>query len=68
MTETSNQNTQKVTYNYEQRSILMLKEAYQRDLVLFNKMLAEIPKDWTLTVMGKGRDRELIVNVPPKKK
>lgn len=68
MTETSNQSTQKVTYNYEQRSILMLKEAYQRDLALFGKLLAELPKDWTVTVIGKGRDRELIVNVPPKKK
>lgn len=68
MTETSSQSTQKVTYNYEQRTILILKESYQRDLAMFSKLLSEVPKDWTFTVIGKGRDRELIVNVPPKKK
>lgn len=63
-----NQSKQKVTYTYEQRRVLVLKEAFQRDLNLFIKMLDDVPKDWTLTVISDGPVRELIVNVPAKKR
>jgi hypothetical protein len=31
-------------------------------------MLDDVPKDWTLTVISDGPVRELIVNVPAKKR
>lgn len=63
-----NQNKAKVTYTYEQRQILLLKEAFQRDLTMFSKMLNDVPREWTLTVLQEGNRRDLIVNVPAKKK
>jgi len=58
----------KVTYSYDQRSILLLKESYERDLVMFTKLLDNVPRDWTLTVIQGGSRKELVVNVPAKKK
>lgn len=58
----------KATYNKDQFMILMLKEAFQRDLTMFSKLLGEVPRDWTLTVIQEGNQRDLIVNIPAKKK
>ena len=59
----------KVTYSYDQRRILILKEAFLRgDLSLMQRLLEEFPKDWTYTVIQEGSMRELVVNVPAKKK
>jgi hypothetical protein len=58
----------KVTYTSTQFSILMLKEAFLRDLNLFKTLLERVPQTWTLTVIENGSHRELIVNVPPQKK
>jgi hypothetical protein len=51
--------------------ILLLKEAYERDLSLFHKLVTDttffgsaIPKDWTFTVVRTGDKRELFVNIP----
>lgn len=57
----------KTTYAYEQRQILILKEAYERDLKLFIELLGSIPKNYTLTVIQEGSRKELVVNVPAKK-
>jgi len=57
----------KTTYAYEQRQILILKEAYERDLKLFIELLGGIPKNYTLTVIQEGSRKELVVNVPAKK-
>lgn len=57
----------KTTYAYEQRQILILKEAYERDLKLFIELLGNIPKNYTLTVIQEGSRKELVVNVPAKK-
>lgn len=69
MSETPSTKT-KVTYSYEQRRVLLLKESFARDLNLFNKLLDDgyTPKDWSFTVIGDGSSRELVVNVPPKKR
>jgi hypothetical protein len=56
----------KVTYSYEQRLVLLLKEAFIRDLIYFDKLLLNTPKDWTLTVIQDGDIKELVVNVPAK--
>lgn len=66
--ETQTANKSKCTYTYDQRKILLLKEAYQRDLKMFIEMLGDVPRDWTLTVIQEGARRELVVNVPAKKK
>lgn len=59
----------KTTFVYEQRQILLLLEAYRRDLTMFSKLLEQTPKDWTLTVItDESGQRSLVVNVPPKKK
>jgi len=58
----------KVTYaTKEQRQVLLLKEAFGRDLVLFQKLLQETPADWTFTVIQSGSQKELVVNIPAKK-
>lgn len=65
----ANTNKQKTTYaNKEQRQILVLKEAFLRDLGMFTKLLEYVPQEWTLTVITDGDHRELVVNVPAKKK
>lgn len=58
----------KVTYSYDQRFVLLLKESYERDLVMFTKLLDNVPRDWTFTVIQEGSRKELVVNVPAKKK
>lgn len=58
----------KVTYTWEQRIVLMLKEAFLRDLSLFKTLLEATPKDWTFTVISDGTTKELVVNIPAKKK
>jgi hypothetical protein len=59
----------KVTYSYDQRRILILKEAFLKgDLVLLSRLLEEFPKDWTYTVIQEGSMRDIVVNVPAKKK
>lgn len=68
----SNQESKsKVTYSTNQLMILLLKEAYERDLSLFHKLVTDtsffgsaIPKDWTFTVVRTGEKRELFVNIP----
>jgi hypothetical protein len=35
---------------------------------MFSKLLADVPKDWTLTVIQEGSQKELVVNIPAKKK
>lgn len=58
----------KVTYaTKDQRHSLLLKEAFQRDLVLFQRLLNDTPQDWTLTVISSGSTKELFVNIPAKK-
>jgi len=63
-----NQIKSKCTYSYDQRQVLLLKEAFQRDLTMFRKMLEDVPKEWTLTVLQEGNQRDLVVNIPAKKK
>lgn len=58
----------KVTYSYDQRQVLYLKEAFRGDLNLFMRLLDASPKDWTYTVIQEGSMRDLVVNVPAKKK
>lgn len=58
----------KVTYAYEQRNILLLKEAFARDLTYFSKLLSDLPRDWTLTVLQDGDLKDIVVNVPAKNK
>jgi hypothetical protein len=59
----------KVTYSYDQRAVLFLKEAFLReDLKEFMRLLETSPKDWTYTVIQEGSMRDLVVNVPAKKK
>jgi len=60
-------NKSKVTYNYETRQVLMLKEAYERDLGLFHKLLNDAPRTWTFTVLSTDGRKELIANIPPKR-
>jgi hypothetical protein len=62
------EHSSKVTYSYEQRHVLLLKESFQRDLNFFYKLLDNTPRDWTLTVIQKGPVKELVVNLPAKKK
>lgn len=57
----------KCTYSYDQRSVLLLKESFERDLVIFSKLLENAPRDWTYTVIQEGSHKELVVNVPAKK-
>lgn len=64
----TNENKSKVTYSYEQRHVLLLKESFLRDLTYFSKLLENTPKDWSLTVIQDGDSKELVVNVPAKKK
>jgi hypothetical protein len=54
----------KVTYKYETVRVLLLKEAFMRDLNLFKSLIGEAPKDWTYTVIVNGQNRELVVNIP----
>jgi hypothetical protein len=61
----------KATYAANQLRVLLLKEAYERDLSLFHKLVTDtsffgsaIPKDWTFTVVHIGDKRELFVNIP----
>jgi hypothetical protein len=58
----------KVTYSSGQVYILLLKEAFLRDLNLFKTLLEKAPQAWTYTVIENGGRKELIVNVPPQKK
>jgi hypothetical protein len=58
----------KATYNKDQHLVLLLKESFQRDLTMFSKLLEGIPRDWTLTVIQEGSQKELVVNIPAKKK
>jgi hypothetical protein len=58
----------KVTYTSTQFQILLLKEAFLRDLNLFKTLLERVPQTWTLTVIENGGLKELVVNVPPQKK
>jgi hypothetical protein len=64
----ANPNKSKCTYSYEQRQVLLLKEAFQRDLSMFSKMLQDVPREWTYTVIQEGTNKELVVNIPVKKK
>lgn len=61
----------KVTYSNGQLIVLLLREAYERDLSLFARLLTErrgdIPKEWTFTTVKKGQSRELFINIPAKK-
>lgn len=61
-------NKVKVTYTWEQRNVLLLKEAFQRDLSLFKTLLESAPRDWTFTVLSDCSIKELVVNIPAKKK
>jgi hypothetical protein len=61
-------NKVKVTYTWEQRTVLLLKEAFQRDLQLFKTLLESAPRDWTFTTLSDGTMKELVVNIPAKKK
>lgn len=62
----------KRTYRKNELAILLLKEAFERDLRLFSElMLAKgsvmdtaKTDDWTFTVVDTGKTRELFVNVP----
>lgn len=60
-------NKTKVTYNYDTKSVLLLKEAYERDINLFYKLFQEAPRNWTFTVITVEGRKELLVNIPPKK-
>jgi hypothetical protein len=64
----NNESKSKVTYSFEQRQVLLLKEAFTRDLIYFSKLLVDVPRDWTLTVIQDGANKELVVNIPAKKK
>lgn len=67
----------KRTFSANQLSILLLQEAFKRDLPLFRQLVTEtsgffgqpfVQKDWTFTVSTlETGERELIVNVPQKK-
>jgi hypothetical protein len=63
----ANETKSKVTYSYEQRHVLLLKESFSRDLDLFRKLLENTPRDWSLTVIKSGDSKELVVNIPTKK-
>jgi hypothetical protein len=54
----------KATYKYETVRVLLLKEAFMRDLNLFKSLISEAPKDWSYTVIVNGQNRELVVNIP----
>jgi len=58
----------KVTYSWDQRRILFLREAFHKDLPLLIKLMEDAPKDWTYTVIQEGSGSQLVVNVPAKKK
>jgi hypothetical protein len=68
---------QKRTFSAAQLPILLLQESFKRDLSLFSRYLQEkegffgkpiFEKDWTFTVVtSEDGNRELVVNVPPKK-
>lgn len=57
-------NRSKETFDYKRRDILMLKEAFDRDLPMFWKLLQGAPKSWTFTVLTEGDKKSLVVNVP----
>jgi hypothetical protein len=67
----------KRTYTRGELNILLLKEAFERDLPLFASLLQKgegffdrpiIGDDWTFTVVQSGNARELFINIPPSKK
>jgi hypothetical protein len=67
----------KRTFSTNQLSILLLQEAFKRDLPLFRQLVTEtsgffgqpfVEKNWTFTVLiSENGERELVVNVPQKK-
>lgn len=67
----------KRTYTKDEMNLLLLKEAFERDLPLFVSLVQKseslfgvpmIGKDWTFTVVNNpSGTRELHINVPAKK-
>jgi hypothetical protein len=68
----------KRTYARSELNILLLKEAFKRNLILFSDLIQMkegffndspmIPNNWTFTVITDSQgDSELFVNVPPRK-
>lgn len=67
----------KRTYSKDELNILLLTEAFERDLSLFSTLIQKkdgffdqpmIPKDWTFTVVkDQSGNRELFINQPAKK-
>jgi hypothetical protein len=58
----------KATYTSQQFQVLLIKEAFVRDLNLFKTLLDKVPQSWTLTVIEQNGQKELVVNIPPKSK
>jgi hypothetical protein len=68
----------KRTYAHDELNILLLKEAFERDLSLFSTLVQKkegffeqpmVKPNWTFTVVvNPTGSRELFINVPPKKK
>lgn len=67
----------KRTFSVDQLPILIVQEAFKRDLPLFRQLITEtsgffgqpfVRKDWTFTVIvSETGERELVINVPPQK-
>jgi hypothetical protein len=67
----------KRTYTRDELNILLLKEAFERDLSLFASLLQKkegffeepfIGDGWTFTVVHTGTTRELFINLPASNK
>jgi hypothetical protein len=66
MSSTKSNKSHKETYADDRIIVLLLKEAFARDLVLFYKLVQDLNRHWTLTVKTEGNSKELIVNIPNK--
>lgn len=68
----------KRTFSVNQLPILIVQEAFKRDLTLFKQLITDdggflgrpyIQKDWTFTVLiSEDGNRELLINVPQQNK
>lgn len=68
----------KRTFSVNQLPILIVQEAFKRDLPLFRQLITDvggffgqpfIKKDWTFTVIvSEDGERELLINVPQQTK
>lgn len=66
----------KRTYTKNELWILLIQEAFKRDLNLFNQLInqtsgffsdSKVPSDWTFTVVSDESGSKLVVNKPSKK-